>query len=113
LGFAELAGVRLQSLAGGVEVDDWAEFVTPDMLTQRIELDQYITKQLAPLLRHVPQGVSVRELIASKKTPLEALMQPGDEWWQWVSGTEPLMQLGGLALVRAGAIVWARLDWIS
>lgn len=38
---------------------------------------------------------------------------PGDEWWEWIQGTEPLMQSGGIALVRHGKIVYARQDWIS
>ncbi len=28
-------------------------------------------------------------------------------------GTEPLMQMGGLVLVRGGGVIWARNDWIS
>jgi hypothetical protein len=38
---------------------------------------------------------------------------PGDEWFEWVSGTESLMQSGGLALVRSGRIVYAEQHWIS
>lgn len=46
---------------------------------------------------------------------LEALAQPGDEWWAWMDGAdEPEgMQLGGLALVRGGKIVWAEQIWMN
>lgn len=56
---------------------------------------------------------AVAAWVLGRKPPLEALTEPGDEWRAWVGGTEPLMQTGGLALVRRGRVVWARQDWIS
>jgi len=72
-------------------------------------LDEYLAELLAPLV----ELVEAQTIVATHKAPLLALVQPGDEWWQWVQGSEPLMQTGGLALVRNGIVVWARLDWMS
>jgi hypothetical protein len=83
------------------------------MLTHCVVLDRYLAKQYAPVARQADLAEVPRELIAEKKAPLEVMMEPGDEWWVWVVGTETLMQFGGLALVRAGAVVWASRDWIS
>ena len=55
----------------------------------------------------------MRPVVDEKKGSLEALMEPGDEWYEWVGGSQPLMQVGGLALVRKGLVIWARQEWIS
>ena len=82
--------------------------VTAENLVERVTLDQYLSSE-----RPADTGRDDASRIALRKPPLEALMGPGDEWWRWVSGTEPLMQEGGLALIRRGRTVWARQDWIS
>ena len=93
-------------------MEDWTKVITPGMLTQRVDLDEHLTETLAPLLRRagLPAHADKSEVLADKKRPYEALSRPGDEWWAWVAGTEPQMQMGGLALVRGGAIVWASMD---
>ncbi len=89
--------------------DDWTGLVTPDMLTRRLTLDEYFAERSEwTRKRYVAQSAVDRD-----QAQLEARARPGDEWWEWVLGTEPLMQMGGLALVRCGRIVWARQDWIS
>ncbi len=96
------------------KVDDRSWLVTPDMLTHLVTLDDYLAEQWTPIARRsADPAEAIRLLVAAKKPPLEALAGPGDEWWAWVAGSEPLMQSGGLALVRSGAVVWAREDWIS
>jgi hypothetical protein len=86
----------------------WKSWVTVDKLIERATLDEYLSRE-----RPADRGTEEVARVARRKQDLEALMQPGDEWWHWVSGTEPLMQEGGLALVRHGRVEWARLDWIS
>lgn len=88
---------------------DWTEFVANDMLTRKVTLDEYF----ADINRLVEQGIVPRRPQERVVAQLNALAKPGDEWWEWVSGSEPLMQMGGLALVRDGKIVWAMNGWIS
>jgi len=89
--------------------DDWTDLVTHEMLARRVTLDDYF----APSMDLVRKGHVAEATINRNRAKLEALAQVGDEWWEWVMGTEPLMQMGGLALVRAGRVVWARNTWIS
>jgi hypothetical protein len=89
--------------------DDWTDLVRPEMLTQCVTLDEYFTERL----EWVRRGLIAQSTVDQDRAQLEARAQPGDEWWEWVLGSEPLMQEGGLALVRGGQVVWARLDWIS
>ncbi len=80
------------------------------MLNRRVMLDEYFGERL----EWVRKGRIAQSAVEQDRVRLEARAQPGgDEWWEWVMGTEPLMQMGGLALVRGGCIVWARNDWIS
>jgi hypothetical protein len=89
--------------------DDWTDVVKREMLTRRVTLDEYFT-ETTELVR---RGRVAQSAVDQDRAALEARAQPGDEWWEWVMGTEPLMQMGGVALVREGAVVWARDDWIS
>jgi hypothetical protein len=89
--------------------DDWTDLVSPKMLTRRVTLDEYFAESM----ELVGKGRVEKSAIDRDRAQLEARAQPGDEWWEWVMGTEPLRQIGGVALVRGGAIVWARDDWIS
>ena len=34
-------------------MSDWTDIVTPDMLTRRVTLEQYLCEQLAPSFRRV------------------------------------------------------------
>ena len=86
----------------------WAAFLTPEMLGERVTLDTHLAGQLFGCDRD-----EVAKWVVQQKPPLEALTLPGDEWRVWVSRTEPLMQMVGLALVRRDRVVWARQDWIS
>ena len=95
--------------------DDLTGLVTKDELTRRVTLDAYYDEQIA---HHAARRTSeelheMGQRIERSKASLGARAMPGDEWWEWVSGTEPLMQSGGLALVRAGDIVYAVQHWIS
>jgi hypothetical protein len=89
--------------------DDWTDLVKREILTRRVTLDEYFAEGMELVRR----GRVARSAIDCNRAELEARAQPGDEWWEWVLGTEPLMQMGGLALVREGGVVWARNDWIS
>jgi hypothetical protein len=89
--------------------DDWTDLVKREMLTRRVTLDEYFAESMELVRR----GRVAQSAIDRNRKELEARAQPNDEWWEWVMGTEPLMQMGGIALVRDGAIVWARNDWIS
>jgi hypothetical protein len=89
--------------------EDWTDLVKRERLTRRVTLDEYF----AEWLELVRRGRASQSDIDRNRAGLEGRAQPGDEWWAWVMGTEPLMQMGGLALVRNGGVVWARNDWIS
>ena len=89
--------------------DDWADLVTREMRTRRLTLDEHY----APSMELVRKGHVAQSDLDQGRAMLEVLAKPGDEWWEWIMGTEPLMQVGGLALVRAGQIIWARNVWIS
>jgi hypothetical protein len=89
--------------------DNWTDLVKREMLTRRVTLDEYF----AEWLELVRRGHVAKSSIDQIRAELEVQEQPGDEWWEWVIGTEPLMQMGGIALVRAGDVVWARHHWIS
>jgi hypothetical protein len=89
--------------------DDWTDLVKREMLTRRVTLDE----SFAEGRELVRRGRVAQSVIDHNRAELEARAQPGDEWWEWVMGTAPLMQMGGLALVRGGEVVWARNDWIS
>jgi hypothetical protein len=91
--------------------DDWSDFVKGEMLTRRITLDEYLA--LAAGIELVGIDQIGQSTLDCYRAELESRAQPGDEWWEWVMGTEPLMQMGGLALVRDGRVVWARNTWIS
>jgi hypothetical protein len=89
--------------------DDWTDLVKGEMLTRRVTLDEYFAENI----EFVRRGRITQSALDRNRAELESRAQPGDEWWDWVMGTEPLMQMGGLALVRDGGVVWARNDWIS
>lgn len=91
------------------EEDDWADIVTPNMLLRRVTLDEYFAERA----EGVRKGYLSQAAVDRDRVQLEARAQAQDEWWEWVLGTEPLMQMGGLAVVRCGSVVWARNDWIS
>jgi hypothetical protein len=90
-------------------MDDWTDLVRHELLTRKVSLDEYFAESM----ELVRKGRVAKSAIDRNRAELEGRAQPGDEWWEWVMGTEPLMQMGGLALVRNGGIVWARNDWIS
>jgi hypothetical protein len=79
------------------------------MLTRRVTLDEYVAERE----EWVCKGYTTRSAVDCDRARLEERTQPHDQWWEWVLGTEPLMQMGGIALVRYGQVVWARNDWIS
>ena len=89
--------------------DDWIDLVKHEMLTCRVTLDEYFAESMELVRR----GRLAQAAVDRNRAELEARAQLGDEWWEWVMGTVPLMQMGGLAIVRDGKLVWARNDWIS
>jgi hypothetical protein len=89
--------------------DDWTDLVKRELLTRRVTLDEYF----AEYMELVRRGRIAQSVVDRSRAQLEERAQVGDEWWEWVMGTEPLMQMGGLALLRDGDVVWARNDWIS
>ncbi len=97
------------------ERDDWTDLVSHEDLTREISLESYVEEQLRELY-----GLNSQSNVDDSRQRLEAFVRnvakyatPGDSWWEWVQGTEPLMQMGGLAVVRKGTIVWATVTWIS
>lgn len=89
--------------------DDWNDIVAPEMLTRRVTLEEYFAERES----WVRMGQIRRSAIDQDRLELEARWQAGDEWREWLMGTQPLRQIGGLALVRGGRIAWARHDWFS
>ena len=96
-------------------MEDWSEFVELGDLNRALTLDEYFANQVAELGQDPnPATVAqIRQQWEVMRGELEALAQPSDSWWEWIQGDEPLMQSGGLALVRGGQIVWAFQAWIS
>ena len=96
-------------------MEDWCELVDSEDLRRKLTLDEYFANQVAELGQNPnPNTVAlIRTRCKEMRDELEALAQPGDSWWEWIQGDEPLMQSGGLALVRGGQIVWAMQAWIS
>lgn len=88
------------------DTEDWADLVRPECLTRKFAIDDYHAQ-------YMEQGHVEKADLDKDAAMLKAKMLPGDEWWEWVMGTEPLMQMGGIALVRCGQVIWARNDWIS
>lgn len=93
------------------EEDDWQDIVTADMLRRCVTLDEYFAEKLAEVGEERYQSYLAAD--EQDRAQLEPRAQPQDEWWEWVMGTQPLMQMGGLALVRSGNIIWSCGDWIS
>ena len=97
------------------ETEDWSELVSFSNLKREISLELYVEDQLSEL-----RGLNSQSTIDNSRERLDEFVrnvaqyaQPGDCWWEWVIGTEPLRQMGGLAVVRNGTIVWATMTWIS
>src|SRR5690242_15632723 len=96
--------------------EDWMNSIRIEELTREISLDAYADEQVAELAA----ANNDPEEIAEARSRMEGFVQSirhhaaaGDACWEWVSGTEPLMQSGGLAVVRNGKIVWGTMTWIS
>jgi hypothetical protein len=83
--------------------------VTHDMLIGRATIDEWV-ENLG--LDAPPSGKSL-ERIETYGRRLTALMQPGDELWEWRIGTEQFASTGGFAILRNGEIVWADSTWRS
>src|ERR1700761_1105211 len=90
--------------------EDWTDLVGCEDLTREISLKQYVEHQLDEC---ESMGADSREMLDEFVRSIEGLALPGDSWWEWVQGTERLRQMGGLAIVRNRAIVWATVTWIS
>jgi hypothetical protein len=95
--------------------EDYSALVRWEDLTHQFSLESYVDDQLRELY-----GDNLPTRVAERRQSMETFLQklrcrtkPGDSWWDWVQGSEPLMQTGGVALVRNGAIVWATTTWIS
>ena len=91
--------------------EDWTAFVSLQDLKRELTPEMYFAELVA---ESAPDPDPERTLTQQRQ--LEELTQPGDVWWEWVQGKPggvPLLQCGGLALVRDGKIVWAGQTWIS
>jgi hypothetical protein len=95
--------------------EDWSDLITHADLKREITLDLYLDEQMSEFSADLPQSdraeqrQRLEEIISERRERAWA----GDSWWEWVLGTQPLSQMGGLALVRDGKIVWATMTWIS
>jgi hypothetical protein len=95
--------------------DNCGEFLTSDNLVRCVTVDSYFAADLAHhKSRRTPEVFQAMEQrIQTVKDGLNNRALPGDEWWEWIQGPERLMQTGGIALVRAGTVIYARQCWIS
>jgi hypothetical protein len=89
--------------------DNCADFIQHEWLRRRVTLSEYFAFYLERAIERGRDTSDIERTIAE----LEARAQDGDEWWEWIMGDEPLMQMGGLALVRNGRVVWTDTGWIS
>ncbi len=95
------------------DVGDWAPLLNRDDLTRELSLEQYVKEQVE---ESESMDATSRQLLDEFVQSITLVAQAGDSWWEWVRGPEnqvPKMQMGGLALVRNGSIVWATMTWIS
>jgi hypothetical protein len=91
-------------------MDDWTELVSRKDLKRELSPQAYAEEQLSEFTTDIDD---VRRRLQEFVLKLEEHAQPGDSWWEWIQGTEPLRQMGGLAVIRNGTIVWATMKWIS
>jgi hypothetical protein len=96
-------------------MEDWSQLISSNDLKREISLDSYVEEQLSEMSGNNSPSViaDARQRLAEFVREAAKHAQPGDSWWEWVEGTERLMQTGGLAVVRNGTIVWATMTWIS
>jgi hypothetical protein len=81
---------------------------TKDQLTRRTSLTQYEAEWF-PGIRGGP-----RHRWEALQAEIAAIMQPGDELWEWQSaGFHELRGDAGLAVVRSGEVIWFKRLWIS
>ena len=91
-------------------MEDWTELVSREDLKREVSPQAYADEQLSECKTVTDD---VRQRLQEFVLELEQHAQAGDSWWEWIQGTEPLMQMGGLAVIRNGTIVWATMTWIS
>lgn len=96
-------------------IEDWSEFLRPEDLGRELTLKDYVAEHLAEFGPDADQEriEDCRQRLTAFKHQLQELEAPGDTWREWLQGTEPHMQSGGLALMRNEKIVWAVQTWIS
>jgi hypothetical protein len=91
-------------------MEDWTGLVSRDDLKRELSPQAYAEELLSEFETVTDD---IRRRLQEFVLKVEEHAQPGDNWWEWLQGTEPLMQRGGLAVVRNGTIVWATMTWIS
>ncbi len=89
--------------------DDWTDLVKREDCVREVTLDEHFAEWREAIAR----GTADQSAMDATKANYESHAQPGDQWWEWVQGNVALMQMGSIALVRGGVVVWARNTWIS
>ena len=97
------------------EVEDWSDIISREDLKREIDLDSYADDQVSELYGNNPPEVisAARQRLQAFVRKIRKHARPGDTWQEWVQGTEPSMQQGGLAVIRDEEIVWATMTRIS
>ena len=86
---------------------DATPFVKPSMLTQRVALSEYETLHGAIDLSELRPEIMQR--VEQRRAEVAELLRDDSELWEWSHGHD-FSAIGGLAVVRAGAIVQAWQD---
>ncbi len=95
-------------------MEDWTDLVSLKNLTRELSLQDYVDEQICEAAIHdSPNITEIHQGLTIFVQQLKERTQPGDQWWEWIQGTEPMRQMGGPAVVRDGTIAWATMTWIS
>ena len=85
--------------------------VTPAMLVRRVTLDEHFADWVPPGLAE--RDERIRQVMERRRQELAAVMQEGDELWEWKAGPHVFAEHGGLVVLREGQTIWSSLDWKS
>ncbi|MGC3972264.1 MAG: hypothetical protein QM775_34470 [Pirellulales bacterium] len=90
--------------------NDATAFVQPNMLTQLVTLNDYLTCHGQVELSKLSPDTQRR--VAIRRSDVTKFLLPDDELWEWSHGQD-FAAIGGLAIVRSDEIIRAWRDWKS
>jgi hypothetical protein len=85
--------------------------ISPDMLVRRVTLEEHFRD--SGFISLAERNSHVRQVMEARKSELAAVMQVGDELWEWKAGPHDFAEHGGLVVLRQAQVVWSSMDWKS